>query len=169
MHARGVLPVILPEAGKSQIAALERLMEAERRCETAGTALYRLAALLPPVEAVADSVAARLRLSKKDRELLTCLAERTPGDGETPKALAYACGPGCAAGRLLLTGSDPRVLDGWTIPQLPLKGGEIVQRGLAGAEVSRTLRAVEARWIAEGFPARERVQELLDAVLDEGD
>lgn len=167
MHTRGVLPVILPEAGKSQVAALERLIAAERRCDTAGTALVRLAALLPPVEAVADSVAARLRLSKKDRELLTCLAERAPGDGEAPKALAYASGPGCAAGRLLLTGADPRVLDGWAIPELPLKGGEIVQRGLAGPEVSRALRAVEARWIAEGFPGRDRVLELLDAVLAE--
>ena len=40
-----------------------------------------------------------------------------------------------------------------------------VQRGLAGAQVSRTLRAVEARWIEEDFPPRERVLQLLDEEL----
>jgi len=30
---------------------------------------------------------------------------------------------------------------------------------------SRALRAVEARWVAEGFPDEARVMELLDTVL----
>ena len=39
--------------------------------------------------------------------------------------------------------------------------GEIVSRGVAaGPEVARILRAVEDRWIAEGFPPRERVEAL---------
>jgi poly(A) polymerase len=55
----------------------------------------------------------------------------------------------------------------WDIPQFPLKGGEIVARGIkAGPEVARTLRTLEDRWIAERFPGRERVLEMLDAVID---
>ncbi len=165
MRERGVLPVILPEAGTSQIAALERLIDAEARYEIAPDPITRLAALLPPVDAVADGVAARLRLSRAQRQLLVCLAGRAPADREGPRALAYAEGSECAVGRLLLAGNDPRPLRAWDVPDLPLKGGEIVARGLAGPEVSKTLRQVEARWIAEGFPDRARVLQLLDAVL----
>ncbi|MBC7159454.1 MAG: CCA tRNA nucleotidyltransferase, partial [Porphyrobacter sp.] len=61
-------------------------------------------------------------------------------------------------------------LAGWQVPDFPLKGGEIVARGVnAGPQVARLLRAVEARWIAEGFPPAGRVAELLDAALAEPD
>jgi poly(A) polymerase len=54
----------------------------------------------------------------------------------------------------------------WPIPQLPLKGGEIVARGVAaGPEVARILQAVESRWVAEGFPDRDRVEALLGEEL----
>ena len=165
MRARGVLPVILPEAGSSQIAALERLIESEARFGIQGDPITRLAALIPAVDGVADNVAARLRLSRRHRDLLGCLARRQPTDSEAAKALAYAEGSECAVGRLILEGYDPRPLDGWDVPDLPLKGGEIVARGLAGPDVSKALREVEARWIAEDFPDRSRVLELLDAVL----
>ena len=129
------------------------------------TQSLRLAALLPAIESIAETVAARLRLSRKHRDLLACLANRRPADVEAPKALAYHEGRECAVGRLLLAGADPAGLADWDIPQLPLKGGEIVQRGLAGADVSKTLRAVESRWIAEGFPPRDRVLALLEEEL----
>ena len=167
MRARGVLPVILPEAGTRQIAALQRLIETEARFEAEGRALVRLAALIPAVESVAESVAARLRLSRKDRDCLACLAGARDADGDAPKALAYSHGGTCAAGRLLLIGADPRPLEDWEIPDLPLKGGEIVQRGLSGADVSRMLRKVEARWIEEDFPDRERVLGLLEEELSD--
>ena len=67
---------------------------------------------------------------------------------------------------MLLNGADPAPVIGWQVPELPLKGGEIVARGVgAGPEVARTLREVERRWVAEGFPDRVRVDALLDEVL----
>ena len=67
---------------------------------------------------------------------------------------------------LLLAGADTAALEGWDIPQLPLKGGEIVARGVsAGPEVARILRTVENQWVSEGFPGRERVLEILDGYL----
>ena len=43
---------------------------------------------------------------------------------------------------------------------------ENTSRGVAeGPEVARILRAVEARWIDEGFPDRHRVEQLLDEEL----
>ena len=68
--------------------------------------------------------------------------------------------------RLLLTGADTSPLKDWPIPTFPLKGGEIVARGVkAGPEVARIMQAVEARWVAEGFPPPERVERLLDETL----
>ena len=82
------------------------------------------------------------------------------------RALAYRLGLEQALDRLLLTGADTSPLNGWTIPTFPLKGGEIVARGIkAGPEVLRILRAVEDRWVAEGFPGEARVGELLGKTL----
>jgi poly(A) polymerase len=63
-------------------------------------------------------------------------------------------------------GQDTGPLKGWELPTFPLKGGEIVARGVkAGPEIARILQTVEARWVAEGFPPRERAVALLDEVL----
>lgn len=166
MRERGVLPVILPEAGKAELARLELLVGIEAQYGAETDSLRRLAALLPAVPAVAENVAARLRLSRAQRDRLESLAARGPADGEAPLALAYREGTENARDRLLLTNKDPRPVIEWPIPQFPLKGGEIVARGVgAGPDVARTLRQVEARWIEEGFPDRVRVEQLLDEVL----
>ena len=44
--------------------------------------------------------------------------------------------------------------------------GRIAARGIvAGPDVARVLRAVEALWVAEGFPGDTRVAALLGAAL----
>ena len=162
----GVLEVVLPEAGKGGLASLRALITAERTTAIEGAALRRLAALLPPSPPVAETVAARLRLSKAQRGRLIGAAARIDSDRANPRALAYREGTDTAVDRLLLGGSDPSAVLGWAVPELPLRGGEIVARGVgAGPDVARTLREVERRWIAEEFPARSRVLELLDEVL----
>ena len=159
----GVLKVVLPEScGDDQIMALERLLDHESAHGMEPRALRRLAALLPAEPAVAEKVAARLKLSKDQRKHLKCCAQRNDEDARDPHALAYRKGPGCAVDRLLLLGADPSPVIGWEVPQLPLKGGEIVERGVAaGPDIARILQAVEKRWVAEGFPDRARVEELL--------
>ncbi len=83
-----------------------------------------------------------------------------------PEALAYRLTPPLAIDRLLLLDADARGLDGWTVPLFPLKGGAIVARGVtAGPMVARLLQAVEARWIAEGFPDLGRLDQLLTEEL----
>ncbi|WP_284124736.1 CCA tRNA nucleotidyltransferase [Parerythrobacter aestuarii] len=166
MREKAVLPVILPEAGKAEMARLELLIGIEARYGVETDSLRRLAALLPPVPALAESVAARLRLSRAQRDRLTTLAARNASDGDAPRALAYRQGIENARDRLLLTGKDPRDLVQWHVPQFPLKGGEIVARGIgAGPEVAKMMRAVERRWIEEDFPDRARVEVLLEEEL----
>jgi poly(A) polymerase len=166
MRALGVLPVVLPEAGKREIESLAALIEAEREHAVERDPIRRLAALLPAVPPVAEAVAARLRLSRSQRGRLSCAAARDTRDANNPRALAYRIGTPCAVDRLLLTGADPAPLAGWEPPSLPLKGGEIVARGIAaGPDVARILRAVEAEWVREGFPDRARVEQLLQTEL----
>jgi len=166
MHEQGVLQVVLPEATRETIAALARLIQAEAAAGVALQPIRRLAALLPPSRPVAEAVAARLRLSRQLRERLACAAGRQSEDLASPRALAYREGKDCAIDRLLLGGGDVNAIAAWDVPQFPLKGGEIVARGVAkGPEVARMLRSVEARWIDEGFPGRDRVEQILADLL----
>jgi len=85
---------------------------------------------------------------------------------EPPAALAYRLGLVGAMDRLLLTGGDVAALAGWTRPIFPLKGGQIVARGVAaGPLVAQMLHAIEACWVAEGFPDNARVMAMLDEAL----
>lgn len=166
MHARGVLPVILPEARAQEISTLERLLQTEQEQSVSPDPLRRLGALLPALVPVVEAVGARLRLSRAQRAHLTCLAGRGPADGEQPQALAYRSGLPCARDRLLIAGQSTAPLRGFEVPPFPLKGGEVVARGIAaGPEVARILQTVEARWVDEGFPGRSRVEALLDEEL----
>ncbi len=156
----GVLAVILPEARPEALAAL---VPEERRQKIAPDPLRRLASLLPADAVSAGQVAARFRLSTAQKKRLMSATGRS---SDPPRALAYRLGLDQALDRLLLTGADIAALSGWTIPVFPLKGGEIVARGVrAGPQVARLMRDVEAQWIGEGFPNAARVSQLLDAAL----
>jgi len=162
MAELGVLQQILPEAAPE---ALVPLVAQERAQGIPPDALRRLAALLPPEPALAEQVAARFRLSSAQKKRLAVAAARQ-GDPGDARALAYRLGRSEALDRLLIAGAPIAPLSGWDIPRFPLKGGEVVARGIAaGPEVARTLRALEDRWIAEGFPDRDRVLEMLDESL----
>jgi poly(A) polymerase len=168
MLRRGVLPVVLSESKTPHVAALTQLIAAEQAQAIAPDPIRRLAALLPPSPDVAEEVAARLRLSKAQRARLVSAAELLEDDGDAPFALAYAITPAYAVDRLLLLGRDATVLQGYTPPTFPLKGGAIVERGIAaGPQVARILQWVERRWIAEGFPDRARVDDILEDILED--
>jgi len=165
MESRGVLSVVLPETEASGVVALEELIREERKQDVEPVALRRLAALLPSDPDLAEQVAARLRLSTAQKKRLILAADRE-GDSSDPRALAYRLGRDAAIDRLLLAQADISPLIGWDIPEFPLKGGEIVARGVtAGPEVARILKEIEQRWVLEAFPDRQRVQAMLDERL----
>ncbi len=162
MRSKGVLGVILPEACPAHIAALARLIAAEAAQGFTPDPVRRLASLLPPSPDVAETVAARLRLSKAQRNRLVSAAERTAVDADDPHTLAYRLTLPLAIDRLLLLGNDARGLADWAVPVFPLKGGAIVARGItAGPSVARLLQTIEARWVAEGFPNAARIEAML--------
>lgn len=165
MAELGVLAQVLPETAADGLDALEALIGNEQSARADAVAIRRLAALLPADRHLAELVAARLRLSAAQRKRLATVAAPSGADGDA-RALAYRIGIEEARDRLLIAGRPVAALDGWQAPALPLKGGEIVARGVtAGPEVARTLRAVEDQWISEGFPDDARVSAILDQVL----
>jgi poly(A) polymerase len=160
MAELGVMAVILPEA---IVPPLTALVAQERAQGVGPDAIRRLAALLPADPALAEQVAARFRLSGAQKKRLATAATRATGEA---RALAYRLGLESATDVLLLCDASLAPLAGWAIPRFPLKGGQIVARGVtAGPQVARLLHAVEARWVAEGFPEEARVHALLNVAL----
>ncbi|NIJ38063.1 poly(A) polymerase [Sphingopyxis panaciterrae] len=169
MAGDGIFGVLLPELDPAFLPALDRLRANEDTTDTPPAALRRLSALLPADPAAAEQVASRLRLSTRQRKYLGALAAHR-GDGPRPaRQLAHAIGIDAARDVYLLAGDGAtataalQALAGWEVPVLPLKGGDIVARGVAvGPEVARLLKAVEAAWVAEDFPGASRVADLVD-------
>jgi poly(A) polymerase len=159
-----ILAVILPEANPP---ALSTLISEEQRQAIGPDPLRRLAALLPADTHLANTVAARFRLSGAQKKRLTTAAQRSSGTTGAPHALIYRLGLDEALDRLLLSGGDTAGLSDWVIPTFPLKGGQIIARGVkAGPEVTRILQTVENRWINESFPDECRVSIMLDEELN---
>lgn len=158
----GVLGVILPETGAAQVARLAALVQAEAAAGVAPDAVRRLAALLPPDRACAEQVAARLRLPNAMRKRIAAIASRREDDAANPRALAYRQGLEVARDRLLIADAPVDELAGWSVPPLPIKGGDVVAAGIAaGPQVAQVLRAVEARWIEERFPDESRTRAIM--------
>ncbi|GAO40727.1 tRNA nucleotidyltransferase [Sphingomonas changbaiensis NBRC 104936] len=167
MLARDVLKPVLPEIDDAGLKRLRTLIAAEYDAALPGDAVRRLAALIPPDPARAEDIAARLKLSNAVRKRLSLAVSARP---EPPEELAYRIGVESAVDRLLLAGApqDATRIASWTPPRLPISGGALVTRGLAaGPIVARGLKMVEDRWVAEGFPARDRVDRLADQVAAE--
>ncbi|WP_298672057.1 CCA tRNA nucleotidyltransferase [uncultured Sphingomonas sp.] len=160
MIERGIFRPVLPEI--TCMAAFEVLAAHEAAQGVAPDAIRRLAALIAPGDA--EAVGARLKLSNADRKRLQA-AHGGAGD-EGARALAYRVGPAIATDRLLLAGESVAPLRGWTPPNLPIGGGEIVARGVArGPEVAKLLRQVESEWIARGFPGAAETIAIADQLL----
>ena len=161
MVEQGILRAVLPEIDAEGAERLAALAPREAAAGVPPDAIRRLAALLPP--GAANDVGARLKLSNAQRKRLSA-ATAGVGD-EGVRALAYRAGTEGAVDRLLLAGADPAEVVGWTPPRLPLTGGALVTRGLGkGPAVAAALKAVEDRWVAEGFPDGPRVEAIADAV-----
>lgn len=166
MVDHNILKAVLPEIDGGSPLGLERLIAAERGAGLPGEPLRRLAAMLPRDPLVAEKIAVRLKLSNKARKRLALAA--TEDLGTDPRALAYGVGRDAAVDRLLLAGQsdEAAAVYDWQVPRLPVGGGELIRRGLApGPGVSETLKVIERRWVAEGFPNEERLAQLVDEAL----
>ncbi len=170
MLDHGILAPVLPEIARDRLPVLARTIAAEAASGLAPDWRRRLAALLPPDRALADQVAARLRLSNADRARVALAA--VPHDGAALLPAAWAIGAEAVADRLLIAGDPQReaaAVLGWQRPRLPVSGRDLLARGLApGPGVAARLASFERAWVAAGFPQdAATVTALLDrAVAD---
>jgi poly(A) polymerase len=163
MIARGIFVPVLPEITDG--GRLVDLAKTEIAAGIAPDPIRRLAALLPRDPAMAESVAARLKLSKAQRQRLVLALTDRAG---TPWEDAYRYGRDAAIDRFLLCNDNdaPRALLEWPIPRLPIGGGALVGRGLtAGPAVAAALKRIEDQWVAEEFPSSSRVEAIADSVV----
>jgi poly(A) polymerase len=158
MLAHDILKPVLPEITEADgLAVLARHEQAQK---VEPDAIRHLAALLPRDPTAVAAVGARLKLSNLQRRRLDSAV--LPIDAE-PRVMAYRLGMETATDRLLLAGEPLDAVRNWTPPTLPVSGGQLVAKGLtAGPDVARTLRRIEDRWIAEGFPDAARVAAITD-------
>ncbi len=165
MLGRAILKPVIPEIDATSWQQLQGLVRSETKGRIAADPLRRLSALLPRNPQVAGAVAARLKLSNRARKRIGCAAESGISD---PRAAAYRAGVECAVDRLLLAGraSEAAEIAAWTPPRLPIGGGALIKRGLVeGPVVSRTLRTIEDRWIAAGFPTGPDLEAIVSDAL----
>jgi poly(A) polymerase len=166
MLQRNILRPVLPEIEAERLSDLEALIQAERKSKTAPDALRRLAALLPRDPQLAEAIAARLKLSNKARKRLACAAGAQ--QFASTEALAYRLGTECAVDRLLLAGKADEAarIAQWNAPRLPVTGGALIARGLTeGPIVATSLRAIEDRWVAAGFPGGDELERIVAEIL----
>lgn len=165
----GIFAVIVPELDRAFAVALDRLITNESASCSPPAPLRRLSALLPADAQTAETVASRLRLSTRQRKHLAAVAAHRDDRARPARRLAYEIGVDAARDVHLLGSldvSEVQSLEGWSPPVLPIKGGDIIARGVtAGPEVARVLRAVEAAWVAEDFPGAVRARELADQMI----
>jgi len=171
MAKAGVLGQVLPEAGA--LRCLERLVDIGE-----GDALQRLASLTSRRADILTGLAERWKLSTKEKARLRCMAA---GEADIPAGLSdaqvraqvYWLGPERFRDLALLDwaadGDDRRHLvalaEGWPVPRFPLKGADLLGRGIpAGERVGALLRTLERQWVDEGFEPGKA--ELLARVQD---
>jgi poly(A) polymerase len=161
---RAIVPEIDPE-GVQRVTALHQRLAA---MGSEPDPLLRLIALAPQDAAVADRIASRLKMSNKARgRIVAALGEAQPGDA---RVLAYRIGLRGALDRIALghalAPDAAHDLNDWDVPRLPVSGRDVIARGVtAGPLVARTLRSIEAAWIAAGFPGRSETLMLADQLV----
>lgn len=165
MTRAGLFTHIAPDVGEGGAARVAAMVAAEQAAGLTPDYQRRLIALLPADPALADGVAAKLKLSNRFRKRLAA-ARGAAWAGLSPRALAYRLGVEGAMDRALLGGAAGPMLaalDGWGIPQFPVRGGDVIAAGITpGPDVARALAALEQRWVDADFPETLPVSEWLD-------
>lgn len=151
-----------------------RLAEIEGGLGRDADPLLRLAALTGGAARgpARDAIATRLRLSNADAERLARCALPDPAfrpDTDERFARAYLYRFGVEAFRdgvmLAWAASEAAATDAawqnllrlperWTVPSLPVRGADLIEKGLAeGPAIGRIVRAFEDWWIRQDFPS----------------
>jgi poly(A) polymerase len=163
----------MPEIDPQAPMKLTRVLERERQFGLAPDPITRLLAILPDDSISADKVAMRLKLSNRMRDEIATRNRASDFGAIHIRDLAYRHSIETATASAILYAGDDQIVDAldqlknWSVPVYPIKGGDLIKRGLtAGPVVARTLKAIERDWIASGFPLDDRLQTILDQAVN---
>ena len=187
MNETGILGLAL--AQEVDISVLDKLVELETRLEVGPAPIRRLGALIDPAPSKSAALAGKLRLSNAETKMLK--------NANRGNARSYF-DPVRAKEALFLHGreayrddslncwarspegvDDPRWLEvlrlgnDWPIPDMPVKGADIVKLGVPpGAKIGAVLEQFAAWWIGNDFvmadeKIRAKVDELVAKALQE--
>ncbi|MBX9616960.1 MAG: CCA tRNA nucleotidyltransferase [Caulobacteraceae bacterium] len=165
MGEAGVLARVVP--GVVDPAAFETLVD------LSDDPVLRLSALLPDDPGAGAATARALRLP---RAVGTRLAAAAAGpldpatDARALRALLYGAGRQAVRDRLIRglalepgarADASLALTDSWPVPRLPVGGRDLARLGIApGPDTGRLLKAFEAGWIADDFPAEGHTDRL---------
>lgn len=166
----GVWQVIAPVAARRDRLSLVAAREASRDDVDPWR---RLSALLPDDADAVRRIAARWKLSARDRDRLVAAAcDDADGwfaDARALRAALYRHGAERVVDQAYRRASDAELdaaralAQAWVKPRLPIGGADALARGLTGRAVGQALAAVEDWWIEGDFTAsREACLERLD-------
>lgn len=164
MEVTGVLPLVLGSG-----AAVDTFSAAVDLAARAGAPFgveARLAALAAVAKEDADRLADRLRLSREETETIAAIAQVSALLGPTPddaaaRTAVYRFGNAVATAAVVHAAARAGaglpaavvIARDWSAPRFPVTGRDLLAAGMApGPAVGERLRAIEADWIAEGFP-----------------
>jgi poly(A) polymerase len=172
MVDNGIFASFLPELSDDAAFSLKRLVDREQTHLMQPSLTARLLSILPHDAATVDKVAMRLKLSNRMRvDMASRLSDKAP-TSQTIRALAYQTDLECARDTAMLFADESALagclakLVAWSSPRFPIKGGDLIARGLsAGPVVAKTLKAIEAAWIEEDFPGASRAEILTDQLV----
>jgi poly(A) polymerase len=177
MRQAGVLTAVLPESENWGIDAVPGLVATEQALKWHADPLLRLMAVTPPDVLRVETMAARLKLSKLERERVLAHASANPVAADTSEiALTkrlYREGVSgindrlklaLAAARAKAAMSDDAMMDAaklsqllgyvenWQRPVFPVSGKDLKAKGFSeGEALGDALAQMEERWIASGF------------------
>lgn len=170
MSDAGILTLVL--GGVAQLACIARLAAIEVALGIPPDPMRRLGALAVQIAEDADRLNERLRLASAEHHRLRGMAEGwralSPANPEhDQRVLLYRLGADSFIDQVMLAwaragaGADDApwrelatLLQHWLPPSFPLRAADFISRGVEkGPPLGAAMRAAEAAWIAEGFPA----------------
>ena len=166
MQSNGILSYIMPDA--EHIDDLEFFNNITKEHHIDDVAIVKMFILYRPNSALAENLAIRLKLSRKEKQLFTSLADQQVSledllNENTLNKVIYELGVDFAKAKLLTNIAEKKVITDnlWKIylnisqmpePIFPLKGKDIINNGvLDGQRVGPILKELEQRWIDSNF------------------
>lgn len=170
MLDQGVLEALLPEASNSD--GLDALVRLEMREAIAPDPLLRLMAMSAREPLMTALLAKRLKMSKAETSRLRGWADDSTAldpdaDDRTKRIAIYTAGRHVIMdrARIRAAGADDPIRSsrwmslcdlamGWTPPEFPLTGKDLIKAGVAPGEgLGKKLDALRALWVRSGFAA----------------